>query len=136
MEVNFGLEAMPFQSYLNTCEKMLDEFEKIQLKMLQLELLQAGDEFINQIKLMRQHFKTMSLEFSKYTFKTEREKILLTKQIERLLIFLKEMDLHIAGFQSSQFPEENEILFIFERQHLFKNIYRKHLIDCSSIFEK
>jgi hypothetical protein len=124
---------MPFQSYLKKYENLLIDFEKSQLKMLKLNLGDAGDDFLNQIIEMRQFFKQVSNEIVVFTFKTEREKTLLTKQIERLLVFLKEMELHIAGFFANSSPGENEILFIFERQHLFKNIYRKHLSDLASI---
>jgi hypothetical protein len=124
---------MSHQSYLNKCKELLTEFEKIQLKMLQLDLPQAGDDFMDHIKQMHQFFKQCSIDFGGYSFKSEKDKLLLTKQIERLLIFLKEMDLHITGFQAAHFPEENEILFVFERQHLFKNIYRKHMDDFSRI---
>ena len=124
---------MPFQSYLEKCENMLVEFERSQLKMLRLDLSGAGNDFMDQIVQLRQFFKQISKELADHSFNSERDKILLTKQIERLLIFLKEMDLHIAGFQATSLPGENEIIFIFERQHLFKNIYRKHMSDFSSI---
>jgi hypothetical protein len=124
---------MPYQSYLKKYENLLIDFEKTQLKMLRLDVDGAGDDFINQIIEMRQFFKQVSKELVEHRFKTEREKTLLTKQIERLMIFLKEMDLHIAGFQAKSSPGEDEILFIFERQHLFKNIYRKHMSDLALI---
>jgi len=128
-----GIVVMPFKSYLEKCGNMLVDFEKTQLKMLKLDLPGAGNDFYDQIVQMRQFFKQISKELEGHSFNTERDKILLTKQIERLLVFLKEMDLHIAGFQATSLPGEDEIIFVFERQHLFKNIYRKHMSDFSSI---
>jgi hypothetical protein len=127
---------MPISSYVKDCEKMLSQFEKTQSKMLKLNLESAGADFSIQLREMRQFFREILKDLREYTFSTERDKTLLTKQIERLLIFLKEMDLHINGFQAKLSPNENEIIFIFERQHLFKNIYRKHLTDYSAIFNK
>jgi hypothetical protein len=123
------------QDYLNQCENHLREFEIIQLKMLRLELADAGNDFLAHIKQMRQFFEQTSNELLNYSFNMHRDKILLVKQIERLLVFLKEMDLHIIGFQSMLTPDENEIIFIFERQHIFKNIYRKHMGDFESIIK-
>jgi len=127
---------MPDKYYLKNCKDLLIGFEKIQLKMLQLDLKGASEGFFTQLEEMRQFFTEVKADFANHPFKSDRDKTLLTKQIERLLIFLKEMDLHITGFQSKVTPDENEILFIFERQHLFKNIYRKHLTDYSAIIEK
>jgi hypothetical protein len=121
------------QSYLQKCEKLLDDFELTQARMLRLDLMSAENDFLIQMKQMRQFFNPMAAELKKFEFKTERDRLLLTKQIERLIVFLKEMDLHIVGFQTKSPPDENEVIFIFERQHLFKNIYRKHLHDFSSI---
>jgi hypothetical protein len=124
---------MAYQSYLRKCEELLTDFEKSQLHMLRLNLNEAGVNFLIQMKLMRQFFKQILKELDDHSFDTDRDKILLTKQIKRLLVFLKEMDLHILGFQTNPPPDEIEIIFIFERQHLFKNIYRKHLNDFTSI---
>jgi hypothetical protein len=124
------------KSYLNKSESLLRDFEKTQLKMLQLDLRGASESFLIQLKGMSQFFRNVATEFANHSFKSERDKTLLIKQIERLLVFLKEMDLHLTGFESKVMPDENEIIFIFERQHLFKNIYRKHLTDYSTIIEK
>ena len=124
---------MSYDSYLEKCEKLLSEFEKSQLRMLCLDLKNAGDSFLEQMKKMRQFFKQISTELQDMSFNNSRDQVLLIKQIERLLVFLKEMDLHIRGFHTKPPPDENEIIFIFERQHLFKNIYRQHLKDFASI---
>jgi hypothetical protein len=124
------------QFYHNKCENLLIEFEKNQLKMLQLDLKGASESFLLQLEEMRQFFTMVTADFVNHSFESERDKTLLIKQIQRLLIFLKEMDLHISGFQSNVMPDENEILFIFDRQHLFKNILRKHLNDYSAIIKE
>ena len=123
---------MPYQSYLQNCSDLLNEFEKSQLQMLKMDLNRAGYDFFIQMKKMRQYFELELTELENHNFTTDRDKILLTKQIERLLIFIKEMDLHISEFQTKSSPDENEVIFIFER-HLFKNIYRKHLDDFAAI---
>jgi hypothetical protein len=109
---------MSYDSYLEKCEKLLSEFEKSQLRMLRLDLKNAGDSFLEQMKQMRQFFKQISTELQDMSFNNSRDQVLLIKQIERLLVFLKEMDLHIRGFHTKPPPDENEIIFIFERQHL------------------
>ena len=124
---------MTDHSYLEKCEKLLKEFEITQAQMLRLDLDQARADFMIQMKQMRDLFKQITIKLEAYAFNSEKHKILLTKQIKRLLIFIKEMDLHISGFEAQNLPDENEIIFIFERQHLFKNIYRKHLSDFSAI---
>jgi hypothetical protein len=124
------------KSYQKKCEDLLRDFEKTQLRMLQLDLRGASESFLIQLKEMRQFFRNVATEFADYSFESERDKTLLIKQIERLLVFLKEMDLHLTGFESKVMPDENEIIFIFERQHLFKNIYRKHITDYATIIEK
>lgn len=103
--------------------------------MLKLDFYSARTDFSVQIQNMHQLFEDTSKELVNHTFKMNRDKILLIKQIERLIIFLKEMDLHLSGFQKENSPDEKEVIFIFERQHLFKNIYRKHMSDYSSIME-
>ena len=124
---------MLFQSYVENCEKVLADFENTQAKMLYLDLNNAGKDFLKQMKKMTLFLKQISTDLEKYTFKNSKDKILITNQIERLLVFLKEMDLHIRGFYIKPPPNENEIIFIFERQHLFKNIYRNHLLDIAAL---
>ena len=124
---------MPYQSYLRNCENLLVEFEKSQLQMLRLDLDVSGEKFIVQMKKMRQMFRQISRELENFSFKSRRDEILITKQIERLLVFLKEMDLHITDFYTKPPLDENKIIFIFDRQHLYKNIYRKHLKDFASV---
>ena len=124
---------MLYQSYVENCEKVLADFEITQAKMLYLDLNNAGKDFLEQMKKMNRFLKQISADLEKYSFKSNKDKLLITKQIERLLVFLKEMDLYIQGFNTKLPSNENEIIFIFERQHLFKNIYRKHLLHIAAI---
>jgi hypothetical protein len=126
---------MSYQSYLQKCEDLLAEFEENQSRMLRLDLHVAGENFIVHIKQMRQLFKQISRELENFSFKSGRDQLLISKQIERLLVFLKEMELHLRCFFTKTLPDENKIIFIFERQHLYKNIYRKHLKDLTAIYE-
>jgi hypothetical protein len=124
---------MLFKSYVENCEKVLAAFETTQAKMLHLDLNNAGREFQKQMKTMIRLLKQISAELEKYSFRNHNDKVLITKQIERLMIFLKEMEVHLRGLNTKPPPNENEIIFIFERQHVFKNIYRKHLVDIAAI---
>ena len=120
---------MQYQYYIETSEKLLADFEKTQAQMLHLDLINAGNDFQKQITKIARLLRHMSKDLENNSFKNNKNKILIIKQIKRLLVFLKEMNLHIHGFFLTPPPNENEIIFIFERQHLFKNIYRKHLSD-------
>jgi hypothetical protein len=123
------------QLYLDKCVTFLKAFEISQRKMLKMDLQSSGSEFSNQIKDMHQFFEKATHDLKQYSYETARDKMLLTKQVERLIIFLKEMELHISEFHKETVSLEDNVLFIFERQHLFKNIYRKHLSDYDSIMK-
>ena len=97
--------------------------------MLHLNLENAGEDFLIQIKKMHEFFKKMLTELELFSFKNSRDQLLIYKQIERLEVFLKEMNLHVRGFHTKPPPDEREIIFIFERQHLFKNIFRKTAVN-------
>ena len=127
---------MPYHSYFKECEDLLIKFEENQSRMLGLDLQIAGKNFSALVKQMRQLFEQMSKELKNIAFKNSRDQLLISKQIELLLLFLQEMDLHMGSFFSMVPPDENKIIFIFERQHLFKNIYRKHIRDLNAIYEK
>ena len=103
--------------------------------MLQLNLENAGEDFLIQMKKMHEFFKQTLTELELFSFKNSRDQLLIYKQIERLEVFLKEMNLHVRGFHAKPPPDESEIIFIFELQHLFKNIFRKHLKDFALIYE-
>jgi hypothetical protein len=124
---------MPDPLYLKNCQKLLSDFENTQEQLLRLDLKSAGEDFLIELNQMREFFKQVSKDLENFSFNSSKDQILISKQIERLLVFLKEMDMHIKGFFTEKRQNENEVIFIFERQHLFKNIYRKHLKDFASI---
>lgn len=124
---------MPYRSYIKKCEEILTSFEETQEQMLHLNLRSAGKDFLIQMKNMHGFFKQVLVELEVSSLKNSKDQFLINKQIERLQVFLKEMDLHVRGFYTKPPPDEMEIIFIFERQHLFKNIFRKHLKDFASI---
>ena len=103
--------------------------------MLKMELSRSGSDFSAQMKEMHQLFEEVSQDLMSHSFKVSRDKLLLTKQVERLKIFIKEMELHLSEFQNENALPEEDVLFIFERQHIFKNIYRKHMSDFASIID-
>ena len=118
---------MPYRSYIKKCEEILNSFEETQEQMLNLNLRSAGKDFLIQMKNMHGFFKQVLVELEVSSLKNSKDQFLINKQIERLQVFLKEMDLHVRGFYTKSPPDEMEIIFIFERQHLFKNIFRKVL---------
>ena len=124
---------MPYRSYINNCEELIICFEKTQEQMLTMNLENAGEDFLIQMKKMTDIFKQILVYLKSFSYKNNKDELLINKQIERLQVFLKEMDLHVRGFQTKPPPDESEIIFIFERQHLFKNIFRKHLKDFTSV---
>ena len=120
---------MTNNTYLETCRQLLKAFETTQYLMLRMELKLAEEEFLIEMQEMRLTFNQMGRIIQKKSFSVKRDQILLKKQIERLEKFLSEMKGHIQGFSRRPAPDEKKIIFIFNRQHLFKNIYRKHLSD-------
>ena len=123
---------MPYRSYTKKCEEILNRFEKAQRQMLHLNLEDAEKEFIIQMKKMHENFEQMLSELEAFSFKNSKDQLLINNQIERLQVFLKELDLHVKGLHTKPHLDEMEIIFIFGRQHLFKNIFRKHLKDFTS----
>ena len=59
---------------------------------------------------------------------------LLGKQQQRLRTFLKELQSQCKSLESMSAADEHGVIFIFERQHLFKNIFGKHLRDFAKIY--
>lgn len=125
--------SMDNQTYVEECGKLIKTFEYAQQQMLRLNLIIAQEEFSLDIIEMRNYFVQMQRLLEKKNFEVKRDKILLTKQIDRLLKFLKEMERYIQDFKKDPPPDEKEIIFIFDRQHLFKNIFHKHLSDFASL---
>jgi hypothetical protein len=124
-----------FQTYLNDCRLLLIEFEKTQLQMLRMNIERAAEEFNSEIKQMRFSFEKMKALVKNTSFDSLKDQILLNGQIGRLLSFLKEMEGHVLHMQEGKIENEQKVIFIFDRQHLFKKIYRKHLLDFERLSE-
>ncbi len=120
-------------SYTEECRRLIQAFEKTQYIMLRLDIINAEKEFLIEIVKIRQLIKPMSIALQEKEFAVKRDQTLLLKQIERLLMFLKEMEGHIKGFSQNNSPAEKEIIFYFERQHLFKNIFHRHIDDFAQL---
>jgi hypothetical protein len=116
-------------TYINEARLLLQAFEQTQSTMLFMKLQESVEEFEIELQNMYILFKETHLKLSSRKFYNDRDKTLLTKQIERLLKFLKEMTGHIDRIKTNPPPSEEQIILIFHRQHLFKNIYKKHLSD-------
>ena len=116
-------------NYINEARLFLQAFEQTQSTMLFMKLRESVEEFEIELQDMYKLFNEMHLKLSSREFNSDRDKTLLTKQIERLLKFLKEMAGHIDRIKSNPPLSEEQIILIFHRQHLFKNIYVKHLTD-------
>ena len=108
---------MTYQSYLQKSKMLLKEFEKTQLLLLRLNLKDSGIAFHNQMNQFYQNFKQISAELENFSFKNNKDQTLICKQIERLSVFLKEMDFNIEAnrvnflpFQETFDLTRNEIL--------------------------
>jgi hypothetical protein len=124
---------MTILSYIESSEKVLKEFENTQEHMLYRNLAYAAKNFRIQNKNMVRFLDQISKDLETYSFKNSKDQVLVTKQVEKLRVFLKEMELHIFRFHSKPPPDEHDIIFVFERQYVFKKMYRKHLSDIADI---
>jgi len=116
-------------TYINEARLLLQAFEQTQSMMLFMKLQESVAEFEIELQQMNGIFHKMHLKLLSREFISSRDKTLLTKQIERLLKFLKEMTGHIDQIKTNPALSESQIILIFHRQHMFKNIYKKHLSD-------
>jgi len=123
---------MRLHEYIQECKLLLQAFEITQETMLRLNLPCACDEFQVEMNGFRALFNEMSVTLRQKEDFSPRRRVLLTKQIERLNKFLKEMNGLISGCRYDQNLKETHIIFVFERQHLFKNILRRHLKDMAA----
>ena len=115
--------------YIPYARKLLQAFEHTQADMLLLDLEKSRSEFLIEVQEMRSIFAKTLSDLAEKKFKTIRDKRLLTGQLEKMLIILKEMSGHLRLKKPGHTADEGHIIFIFYRQHLFKNIYRRHLSD-------
>jgi len=115
--------------YIPYARQLLQAFEHTQADMLLLDLEKSRSEFLIEVQEMRSIFAKTLSDLAEKKFKTIRDKRLLTGQLEKMLIILKEMSGHLRLIKPDHTAAEKQIIFIFYRQHLFKNIFKKHLSD-------
>ena len=116
-------------NYISECKQLLQAFELSQAEMLQKHYQTAAGEFAEELEQMKVRFGSVYSELEKIKFADPNHKLLLVKQIERLLTFMKEFSLHINDLFKQKSIKEEQILFIFERQYKFKQIYKRHIED-------
>jgi len=124
---------MEYNEYLEECRQLFKAFEKSQGKMLTFSIEAAVDEFKTETELLESNFRKMQIMLKNKKEIEPKQKLLFEKQILRLLKFLKELSTLLPKLIKNPPPEAKDIIFIFERQHLFKNIFKKHLADFSKI---
>ena len=117
------------QNYLQEMRLYLQAFEHTQLLMLRADFNRCVEEFEIEIEQISGNLTAMKKSIGDTNISEKRINFLLGRQIDRLLKFLKEMLLHCGRLGGKPPLTGKEVIFIFERQHLFKNIYRKHLSD-------
>ena len=121
------------QNYLQDMRLFFQAFEHTQLLMLRSDFIRCVEEFELEIGQISDTLRAMKDHIEKKEMSDKRLQLLLSRQIDRLQKFLKEMLLHCARIGAADPPSGKEVIFIFERQHLFKNIYRKHLSDFTTL---
>lgn len=117
------------KNYISECKQLLQAFELTQAYMLYKKFELARKEFLIEINQMNNLFTQMQSELNLRTFAEENQKLLLMKQIDRLIKFIKEFGMQVAKLDKWSQVSEEEIIFFFERQYKFKMIYKKHLAD-------
>jgi hypothetical protein len=120
---------MIYNHYLSQCRQLLQAFEQTQSIMLRLDFVNAYKEFTIEISEFNNLLEEMKIVLTERKFADNRQQYLYIKQIQRLQTFLKEMQGLIKNLTAQPEYEIKKIIFIFDRQHLFKNILRKHISD-------
>jgi hypothetical protein len=117
------------RNYITECKQLLQAFELSQAEMLQKNYQTAAGEFAQELEQMKVLFGRAYSEFENQSAAEQSRKRLLIKQIERLLMFMKEFSLHLNDLFKHSSISEEQIIFIFERQYKFKQIYKRHIED-------
>lgn len=120
------------KDYIQECKLFLQAFENTQALMLEMKCESAALEFESEIEVLNQLVNEMHA-FLCGKDQTNKSVFLLTRQIERVNVFFKEMRGLLINLKDGGQIESSQIIMIFERQHLFKNIFRKHLADFSKL---
>ena len=121
------------KNYISECKQLLQAFELTQANMLNKKYELAREEFLIEINQMSILFTQMKSELNSGTIAEEKQKLLLMKQIVRLIKYIEEFGTQVDKLNEPDQVSEEEIIFIFERQYKFKVIYKKHLADFVSL---
>jgi len=113
---------------MQKCKQILQAFELSQSAMLRRKTDTACQEFAAEIDIMEKLFTEIQADIDNREIESG-TKTLLVKQLERLLIFTKELTGYMDILSVEQQVTPELIIFVFERQYKFKNILRKHLAD-------
>jgi hypothetical protein len=127
------MRSLQNSNYISECTQLLQAFEISQAEMLQKNYQTAAGEFAQELEEMKVLFGQALGHFENQPEREKAKNLLLIKQIERLLKFMKEFSLHINDIFRQDKIEDKQIIFIFERQHKFKQIYRRHIEDYRKI---
>ena len=117
------------KNYISECKQLLQAFELTQANMLNKKFKLARKEFLIEINQMAILFTQMQSELNLKIFAEEKQKLLLMKQIDRLIKFMKEFGMQVDKLDEPDQVSDEEIIILFERQYKFKVIYKKHLAD-------
>lgn len=117
------------KNYISECKQLLQAFELTQANMLNKKYQIAREEFLIEINEMSNLFMQMKSDLNSGTVVEEKQKLLLLKQIDRIIKFMKEFGTQVDKLDEPDQVSDEEIIFIFERQYKFKMIYKKHLAD-------
>lgn len=120
---------MPRHEYVQDMRLLFQAFENSQVHLLRRRIQKACDEFIAEFNQLEHQFKHLHSAHSILYKMAPNRRLLIEKQIERLQKFIREMIGTMNQLQNAGQVEDARILFLFERQHLFKNILRRHLKD-------
>ena len=124
---------MSNSNYISECTQLLQAFELTQAEMLEKNYVAAAGEFAEELERMKVLFGGEYSDLTKTKIVEPDYRNLLIRQIERLLLFMKEFTLHLDELLKQKSIREEQVLFIFERQYKFKRIYKKHLEDFRKI---
>ncbi len=116
-------------NYISGCKQLLQAFELTQANLLYKKFELARKEFLIEINQMIILFTQMQSELNLRTFAEEKQKLLLMKQINRLIKFIKEFGMQVDKLDAPDQVSNEEIIILFERQYKFKVIYKRHLAD-------
>ena len=119
-------------NYLNDCRQLFRAFELSQADWLYGKTETAGEEFQIEMEQMSELFIQMSDTLKVHASLSDRERILLSSQIDRMLKYINEFSSALKVQADKNQPKD--LIFMFERQYRFKTILRNHLNDFARLF--